>query len=406
MVSRTPQCLQTLAVLVVVAILVMAGIGAPGRGQPAPIQDAFKKAAGGPTPAFFSANDCARCHRSPDAAPGLVPEGERLAALVRLDEFPTWNEQDQHRRAFDALSGARATRMAAMLGIRDVKTERACLTCHGTGFLPSDPDAEASGAVAWREQGVACIACHGSFKEWVVNHGTGEQLIREWRAKPLREKSEVYGITNLRDPATRTRVCASCHVGNADESKLVTHAMYAAGHPPLPAFEVATFSAAMPPHWYKPDDVPLFRVEPAQRARYGFEPRELMDTKLVVIGGVSVFHESMKLLIAQAEYRPGPEHPLRDVWPDFTQLDCYACHHELASPGYLSWRQMAAGRFRFDGLEVRGVAGRPQFRPWSLALLRVVLTQGATAAPGRGRESTPQRRPHSVRRRVQRSTVW
>ena len=30
---------------------------------------------------------------------------------------------------------------------------------------------------------------------------------------------------------------------------MVTHEMYAAGHPPLPGFEIATFCSQMPPHW-------------------------------------------------------------------------------------------------------------------------------------------------------------
>ena len=32
-------------------------------------------------------------------------------------------------------------------------------------------------------------------------------------------------------------MCLSCHLGNAREGRVVTHEMYAAGHPPLPGFE-------------------------------------------------------------------------------------------------------------------------------------------------------------------------
>ena len=58
-------------------------------------------------------------------------------------------------------------------------------------------------------------------------------------------------MTDLWDPVTRGKKCVSCHIGNPDpeEEKVVTHAMYAAGHPPLPGIEVATFSDAQPRHW-------------------------------------------------------------------------------------------------------------------------------------------------------------
>jgi hypothetical protein len=367
--------LRAISVLGLAMALGVATVFQHGRGEPARVQAALTPAAAQPTRSFFSANDCARCHRSPEVAQGLVPNGAVLPALVRLDEFSIWNERDPHRRAYDVLSGARGKRMIELLGYDESQLKRACLTCHSTGYYPAALQAEEMSANAWKEQGVSCIACHGGYREWVVNHGTGEQLIREWRAKSLTEKSAAYGMTNLRDPETRTRVCASCHVGNAAENKVVTHAIFAAGHPPLPAFESSTFSAAMPRHWFEPDEVPLFQAEPAVRVRYGFEPGENFELKLLVIGAVAAFQDSMKLLAAMAESTGRGQESLRAYWPEFAQMDCYACHHELVSPGYLSWRQKAAGRLYFDGLEVRGIAGRPQFQRWSTALLRVAIAQ-------------------------------
>ena len=68
---------------------------------------------------------------------------------------------------------------------------------------------------------------------------------RRWRTK----KYEQYGMTNLRDPVRRTELCLSCHLGDIACGKFVTHDMFAAGHPPLPAFEVESFLEQMPPHW-------------------------------------------------------------------------------------------------------------------------------------------------------------
>jgi len=71
-----------------------------------------------------------------------------------------------------------------------------------------------------------------------------------------KEKAEQFGMQNLRDPVTRAAVCSSCHVGSPSEGKVVTHAMYAAGHPPLTGFELNGLSERMPPHWRKARDVP------------------------------------------------------------------------------------------------------------------------------------------------------
>ena len=66
-----------------------------------------------------------------------------------------------------------------------------------------------------------------------------------------RPEKSAKGLWDIRDPEVRAQRCASCHVGNAAEGKFVTHAMYAAGHPPLPPLEVMTFSRDQPMH-YKP----------------------------------------------------------------------------------------------------------------------------------------------------------
>jgi hypothetical protein len=65
-----------------------------------------------------------------------------------------------------------------------------------------------------------------------------------------------YGERDMRDPAARAERCAACHVGNAAEGRFVTHAMYAAGHPPLPPLEVMTFSRDPPMHTTYARDLP------------------------------------------------------------------------------------------------------------------------------------------------------
>ena len=56
----------------------------------------------------------------------------------------------------------------------------------------------------------------------------------------------------VRDPVRRTELCLSCHLGSTSENKMVTHAMYAAGHPPLPGFEMETLRFLFTTSFYPP----------------------------------------------------------------------------------------------------------------------------------------------------------
>jgi hypothetical protein len=88
--------------------------------------------------------------------------------------------------------------------------------------------------------GVSYGGCHCPSSEW---NGLHTQL--KWRERSPQQKYEK-GMRDLRDPTVRARLCMSCHIGNAAEGKVVSHAMFAAGHPPLPPIEIATFSKNEP----------------------------------------------------------------------------------------------------------------------------------------------------------------
>ena len=363
-------CWKTLAIAVaLMMVLLTLGTITTGRGQP---PERVQRGAAAPalTRSFFSLEACSRCHR-PDSNTKSLPN-----QLVRFDECQVWAERDKHSRAFDALTGPRGQQLGKLLGFKNAASERACLSCHASGFLRSDLPPEDSGAESAKSEGVSCAACHGPYEEWVGKHGILAAKNRAWREKTAQEKSREYGMTDLRDPATRASVCSSCHVGNAGERQVVTHAMYAAGHPPLPAFDAATYLDAMPAHWWNPAEVDAFKKEPELARRNHADPSEPPLTKAAVIGGVVTLREAMRLLAAEAEAAdPGGQ----TRWPAYGQLECYACHHDLRSPGYLQWRQQRGSGSRFDGFPLTGTAGQPQFRPWPLALVPLALAQAENA---------------------------
>jgi hypothetical protein len=355
----------------VVGLLVASGLIGRGQEGPPPREIVSRSE---PTRALFTPDDCAQCHSGgASRAPALFGPRDR-PQLVRLDELRTWDQRDKHRRAYDALTTPRGRAIGKALALVDVTRARACLSCHSTGFLPADPPAEVSGAFEVRAQGVGCTACHGPYLEWVQEHGLSGDRVRAWRQRSAEEKGRAYGMADLRDSATRAKVCASCHVGDPDERKVVTHAMYVAGHPPLPGFEASAFVEAMPPHWWERDEVPLFRADPALRERYHASASEPARTKAVLIGGVIALRESMRLLAAEAGGEARAEAQV-SAWPDCARLECYSCHHDLESPGYRHWRQLRGFGHRFEDLKLKGTPGHPQPRPWPLALLRPALVQ-------------------------------
>ena len=300
-----------------------------------------------PTKLFFGTAACKLCHGRDE--PFQDPE---FPPLCRCTEYGIWNTHDKHKEAYKVLSSERGQQIARLLKKDVFQPDTGCVSCHGA-LVPED-HAQLKDPTFKLEDGVSCAICHGSYKEWVSQHGNLLAIERaNWRKLSRDEKEQHYGMTDLWDPAKRASLCLSCHLGSVEQNKLVTHAMYAAGHPPLPGVEVATFSEAMPRHWEYPEE-----KSPQVRELLAFPPNEVEQTKLLVVAGVAAMREGVHLLGAQAEACAEAEQP-EDRLLDLANFDCSACHHDLKSP---SWRQ-ARG--------YSGLPGRPVQRPWPFALVEL-----------------------------------
>ncbi len=298
---------------------------------------------------------CLGCHGGPNQF------NQDRTAFVLLSESVYWNGHDLHRRAFDALTSDLGRRIGERLpGQPDVSTLPACLVCHATDHRPGAPLADADPTRFGCELGVNCQACHGPGEGYVGLHQKGD-----WRRMPPADKRAV-GLADLRDPAVRADTCVSCHVGSVREHKFVTHAMFAAGHPPLPAFELATFSRDEPRHWRSAKDVTAIADLPteAERLRFSYRKGEVEAARLAAVGAVTALRETAKLAAAAP---PGPL--------DFAHFNCAACHHELVVP---SDRQQ-------NGFP--GAAGRPVPTTWPVWAVRAVLRQPSATGEAAGFES-------------------
>jgi hypothetical protein len=339
------------AVSLVGCVALASGLATLGRDEPArrvlaAVAQAPAPAAqpgGGPTPYLVEARFCQSCHSSPKSY-----EKQKDQLLCKMDEYPSWDAKDKHKIAHKVLLEDRAQQMGRLLNI-NVTESAACINCHGTrGTLEGNQPFDRV------ENGVSCLACHGAYQEWVLRHVLPDDP--RWRKNSRKEKETLFGMTDLWDSVTRATKCASCHIGNPDEQKVVTHAMYAAGHPPLPGLETATFSDAQPRHWDY-----LREKKPRIQANLGFNPAKHEQAELVAASGIVALRESMNLHATQARQGGLVKQP-ETHWPDFARFDCYACHHDLQVP---SWRQ-ARG--------YSGAPGRPSAPTWPDVLVRLGIT--------------------------------
>ena len=330
-----------------------------------------------PTKLYYGVAACSSggCHDNP------VNPNQKDILLCNYDEVRIWSKQDKHHEANKVLKSERGQQMARLLGIKgDITREPSCISCHGVIVEDKKFIHEESFDLS---EGVSCGACHGYHSDWVDQHSTFLQR-KKWRAMSRKVKWEQYGMRDLWDPEVRATLCVSCHIGNAAEGKVVTHAMYAAGHPPLPGVELATFSDQLPRHWKylseKPENVQkILEYDPAKS---GFERAEL-----VVVSALVAFRESMNLLAAQAEQGAEAKDAERS-WPELAQFDCIACHHDLKSD---SWRQKRG---------YAGKPGRPMMREWASALVPVALVHA-----GKGESAREQRLQAELRDRMKELTA-
>ncbi len=329
---------------------------------------------------------CLGCHgrnrqqSNDDDLPLPSPSGD----WILDNEVRIWAGKDKHHQAYAVLFNSRSIEMGRLMGISSVHRDRRCLSCH-TGYPRALMPAVKGQRVAqsWHKNtdvsfGITCEGCHGPGGDlatgsgnrdgWFRLHLPPRNAKRPWRFLDPKVKFEQHGYVDLRTPSSKARLCGSCHIGDVAAGRLVTHEMYAAGHPPLPGFEITTFAAQMPVHWRavhnKTDSQPeksrsefLAKTEDPffKGDRYRLE--SLHRTQAMLVGALVSLAQSLEVTAALSGQEAGPE-----SWPELAQFECYACHHDLRVP---AWRQSRANPV--------GVPGRPVLREWTTVLAGVAL---------------------------------
>jgi hypothetical protein len=273
---------------------------------------------------------------------GLDPLPAGNTPAIRQDEFTHWLQYDKHSKSFEALESDLALRILGRLGLAPPATAApVCLPCH-TNPLAIESDA----GTVWREErrmGVGCEACHGSARSWVVTHTA-------WvpGQKTAKEKASE-GMTPLEDPAQLIEVCVGCHLGAPPDSttklrREVNHDLLAAGHPPL-RLELRDLLAHLSPHWRE-------QWTAGQAA------------KVWAAGQLGTTRAALRVLQDRAARSA-------EVWPEFAEYDCLACHHALGET------------------RPRGLGGRPGTLPWGTWYFSMPKALAALPAPWGRQELLP-----------------
>lgn len=301
---RAHNLAQT-ALLFAVALLLFSAAASPATDSNEPVK-------------YIGPGSCAAtsCHGSVKPVAG---------SRILQNEYSTWILQDKHSRAYQALTGDVGERMARILKL-GAKAEDSpkCLACHALYTAP-----EQRGRPFEISEGVSCESCHGPASAWLGPHTT-----RDWP----HEKSVALGMRDTRNVIHRANLCLECHLGTKE--KFVDHEMIAAGHPDL-YFELDSFSAVMPRHWKVPRESPSGKP---------VEDPAWSGVRDWATGQAVQLRASMERLAWRANNQRADK---KDVWPEYAELSCFACHHALG-PAKDSWRQE-------HGYEGR----RPGDPPWN-----------------------------------------
>jgi len=333
-------------------------------------------AAGLATPAFAQPGDIARYkHLGAAACATSVCHGKiapQAGAIVGLNEYRIWSQDDAHSRAYLALEKPQSKRIAAALGLGNPTTEKMCLDCHADN-VPKDK----RGPKFQIRDGVVCESCHGGSEKWIENH-----------SEAAHKRNLTEGMYPTEQPLARAQLCLSCHLGNKD--KFANHLIMAGGHPRL-NFELEAYTTNQPAH---------FVVDQDYERRKGAIPGMAMWL-------AGQIESARSLLMLQR----GDLFRANGIVPEPALYDCYGCHHPIDKKGTsrpsvaglkvgglrLQTQNLVVLQAAFETLEP---AARDQLATLTTALLKagqqdtaaVNATAGAVIDWLKGREALARRK--------------
>ena len=187
-------------------------------------------------------------------------------------EVEAW-KTTPHFATFDSMHRSpEGQKIATAMGIKRVKGDSLCLTCHYT--------VQKKGAEAEPISGVSCESCHGAALDWVNIHND-KKIPREERQK----KSEAAGMIRPEDLYAVAANCFQCHL--VPNEKLVNVGGHSAG---TPGFELVAWSQGMVRHNFltpSGEEGKVNKEDDANRKRMMFATGAILDFEYSLRGVAS-----------------------------------------------------------------------------------------------------------------------
>ncbi len=298
---RLALCAMLLPAMVVWAVPADRQSGGAGKAKGTPVS----------SPAAADVKDTVSLYEGPGSCSATSCHGSVkpvAGSRILQNEYSTWIVKDKHSRAYDVLTGKLGVRIGQILKLKEEsKDAPKCLMCHAL-YTTAEQRARAFEI----NEGVTCENCHGASSAWL-----GPHTETKWKHE---DSVNHLHMVDTRNVIVRTQKCLECHLGT--EEKFVDHEMIAAGHPDL-YFELDSFSAVMPRHWKVPREVPAGKPD---------EDGAWVGVRDWSTGQAVQLSAAMKRLTWRAK---------KDIWPEYSELSCFSCHHSLG-PALESWRQERA----------------------------------------------------------------
>jgi hypothetical protein len=172
-------------------------------------------AAGGPDPTrVMGAERCGECHKN---------------------EFAAWKQTTHYATLTTLHRRPSAQEIASKLGVKSLKREGVCVTCHYTEM----PGASGAPEVV---SGISCESCHGAARDWIDVHGDygGKSVTRDQESPQHRTerlaRSAAAGMLGPSDVGRLAARCYECHT--VPNEKLVN----VGGHTAGSDFELVSWS--------------------------------------------------------------------------------------------------------------------------------------------------------------------
>ncbi len=199
--------------------------------------------------------------------------GPSTCAECHVEEFEVWQNSHHQMGSTMLTRNPEAKRIASALGIRRVKNDARCTTCHFT--MMGEPDAPK--AIA----GVSCESCHGPARDWLQVHddfgadGAGiDAESAEHRATRLATCDEAGMLRPARTHLVADQ-CLACHL--IDDEELLD-----AGHPTGDGFELVAWSQGEMRHNFVRGDDGTNALASAERQRELWVIGQLLELRHAV----------------------------------------------------------------------------------------------------------------------------